>query len=251
MALNRKTSVFFLIAFFGTSIISQSQEFRIDHIVSVVSNLDQAVDHFSTKGFFIKKGKLHSNGLINAHIKFENNSSLELMSIEGEATDPMAKEYESLLKNGNGGVYLAMSGLKSDSIESLLTKLDIEYIVSKGKLWNYITFPNNSDLAHLFFIDYHFDQTHSKDVFTHNNELEKIQTVFIEGNESVIEFLKSIGLQYSGIISDPKLGIGTEFLTKTGNIIVIPLKKSKDRPRIKLIAFGNMDNTKTLRITLE
>ena len=251
MTPNYKISAFLLIIFFGSFVNSQSQEIRIDHIISVVSNLDQAVDRFSTKGFSIKKGKLHSNGLINDHIKFENNSSLELMSTEGESIDLMAKEYKSLLKNGDGGVYLAMTGLKNDSIESILTKLNMEYIVSKGKQWNYITFPNNSDLAHIFFIDYHFDQTHFKDVLTHKNGFEKINNVFIEGNEGVIDFLKSIGLQYSGIISDSEFGIGTEFLTKTGNIIVIPTKKSKNRPRIKMITFGKMDNTKTLRLTLE
>jgi hypothetical protein len=251
MILDYKISVFLLIVFFGSSFVSHGQEIRIDHVISVVSNLEQGIDSFSSKGFSVTKGKLHSNGLINAHIKFDNNSSLELMSIEGDATDLMAEEYKSLLKNGEGGVYLALSGLKHDSIESILTKLNINYIVSKGKLWSYITFPKSSDLAHVFFIDYHFDQTHSKDIFIHKNGLEKINSIFIEGNESVIEFFKNIGLKYSGKINDYEFGIGTEFLTKTGDIIVIPTGESNHRPRIKSIAFGKKDNTKTLRITLK
>ncbi len=129
--------------------------------------------------------------------------------------------------------------------------MNIKYVVSKKKLWSYITFPNNSDLAHIFFIDYHFDQTHSKDVLIHKNGFEKINSIFIEGNESVIEFLKNIGLKYSGKINDYEFGIGTEFLTKTGSIIVIPTEKSNNRLRIKFITFGKKDNTKTLRLTLE
>ena len=251
MAFHYKISVFLLMISFWSSFTGQGQEIRIDHVISVVSNLDQGMNSFSSKGFSVTKGKLHSNGLINAHIKFDNNSALELMSVEGEATDLMAEEYKDLLKNGEGGVYLALSGLKSDSIESILTKWNMNYIVSKEKLWSYITFPKSSDLAHIFFIDYHFDHTHSKDVLIHPNGLEKINSIVIEGNESVIAFFEHIGLNYSGKRIDEEFGIGTEFFTKTGNIIVIPTEGSNNRPRIRSIVFGKKDNTKTLRLPLE
>ncbi len=250
MIFNYKISVFLLVVFFGTSYHSQSQELRIDHVITLVSNLDRAMDDFSAEGFFVKPGHLHSNGLINAHIKFNNYSSFELMSIEGDATDKLAKEYESLLKNGDGGVYLALSGLKMDSLVSILSAMHVKYVVSRGKQWSYMTFPNHSELAHLFFIEYHFDQRYFKDVVDHKNGLEKINSVYIEGSVGVIEFLKGVGLQCSGLISDNEFGIGTEFLTNTGNVIVIP-KKDLNRSRIKSIVFGKKHSTKTLRLTLD
>ncbi|NNF33120.1 MAG: hypothetical protein HKN68_03380 [Saprospiraceae bacterium] len=246
-----KITSLLLILLVGFPLILQGQKARIDHVITVVSNLEKKVGDYTANGFTIRKGKLHANGLINAHIKFDNSSSFELMSIEGKATDPMALEYESLLNEGEGGVYLVMTGFKTESVISLLDKFTIEYEVIKGKLWSYVTFPSDSDLAHLFFIEYHFDQKDPQDILTHQNGIERISSVVIEGNKSVIDFLKNIGLKHSGQISDPGFGIGTEFETQTGNIIIVPQKNPNARPRVRSIILKNITGTKSIRLPLE
>ncbi|MEP5611410.1 MAG: VOC family protein [Cyclobacteriaceae bacterium] len=105
MKLKTKVIKFFFLLLIATvnPIFSQGQELRIDHVVSVVSNLGRAVDQFTKLGFSVKEGRLHQNGLLNAHVKFQNSSSVELMSLKFEAKDEVAKEYEGLLKKGING----------------------------------------------------------------------------------------------------------------------------------------------------
>lgn len=201
-------------------------------------------------GFTIKKGTLHSNGLINAHIKFENYSSLELMSIRGEPQDQMAKTYESLLKVGEGGVYLALTGLKQDSIEEVLATLDMAFLESRNSLWTYISFPDDSELAHIFFIFYHFDQSHSEKFTTHKNGFNSIQNITIEGNQNLIVLLNNLGLDSSEESANEPVTT-SRFITKTGNITVIPVKDSKSRARIKQITFATKNTSKTLTLNLE
>ena len=245
----KKVDAFILMVVFSIFHIQIfSQEIQIDHVISVVSDIDKAINYYSEKGFTIKKGRLHKNGLINGHIKFKNKTSFELMSIKGEATDKMSKDYEELLNNGEGGVYVAISGINTGVMEMKLTYLKISYNTIKGQNWNYITFPKSSSLAHFFFIESNIVVNDSIDILTHKNKSEKIQAIWIEGDDYVEYFLKGIGLKSAGIISDIDLGDGERFLTCTGDIIIIPRKSLNERPRIKSVSFEKDDNIESVKI---
>ena len=88
----------FTIFFASLTFTGLGQDIRIDHVIAVVADLDSTVIAFEELGFTVKKGRLHDNGLLNAHIKFKNNTSFELMSIKGEPTRELAREYTELLK---------------------------------------------------------------------------------------------------------------------------------------------------------
>jgi hypothetical protein len=133
------------------------QEIYIDHIIEVVNDLDKTIDEYSNKGFTIKAGKLHHNGLKNAHIKFANQSSLEIMTVVGKTKDSISMQYSKLLKEGDGLVYIGLSGISFDKLSSLLANKGYKYKYIKGKLWDYITFSETSELAPFFFIEYHFN----------------------------------------------------------------------------------------------
>ena len=224
------------------------QNIRIDHVITVVTDLDSAVKAYEELGFTIKQGRFHDNGLINAHIKFKNNTSYELMSIKGEPTDEIARKYADLLKHGKGGVFLALSGIETAEMERRLNELDIEYNTLPGKNWNYITFPQNSSLAHIFFIDYHFKTNDSKEVLTHNNFTKGIETVWLEGDEKTKHLLESLGLRPVRIRSDIKLGAGQGYRVVDGNIIILPRKNPDQRPRIKAVSFSKEDNAENIII---
>jgi len=239
-----KAISFILIAFLSSlNFIGLSQDIRIDHLITVVADLDSSVKAYEELGFTVKPGRLQANGLLNAHIKFSNNTSLELMSIKGEPTDELALEYAELLKHGEGGVYLALTGIKTAEMESKLGELTIQYNTLPGKNWDYITFPESSSLAHLFFIEYHIKTNDSKEVLAHNNSTNGIETVWIDGDEKVKHLLESLGLKPVRISSDIKLGAGQGYLVGDSNIIVIPSNNLNQRPRIKAISIRKENNT--------
>ena len=102
------------------------------------------------------------------------------MSIPGEPSDEVAKEYADLLKHGEGGVFLALSGMETAEMAIRLVELNIEYNTVPGKKWDYITFPQNSSLAHIFFIDYHIKTNDSLKVLTHENSANGIDVVWLD-----------------------------------------------------------------------
>lgn len=220
-----------------------SQDIRIDHVITVIADLDSAVKAYEELGFTVKPGRLHANSLLNAHIKFSNNTSLELMSIKGEPTDELALEYAELLKHEEGGVYLALTGIKIAEMERKLGELTIQYNTLAGKNWDYITFPESSSLAHLFFIEYHIKTNDSKELLAHNNSTNGIEAVWVEGDEKVKHLLESLGLKPVRIRSDIELGAGQGYLAGGGSIIVVPTKNPNQRPRIKAVSIRQENKT--------
>lgn len=227
---------------------SRGQEITIDHVISVHTNLDTAAERYSEMGFTIKPGRLHSNGLLNAHIKFQNNSSYELMSVVGEPMDDLARNYKALLDKGEGGVFIAISGISTDQMEVILRKLKIQYELLKGRTWNYITFDEIPSLSHLFFIESFDEVNDPPDLFMHKNNSVNIKEVVIDGDQTTISFLEGLGLIELGRISDPDFGQGIGFRTETGDITVIVSDELIDRPRIKAISFGRNDGSESIKL---
>lgn len=236
--------IFTLLSTIGILQSTYSQVLRIDHVILVDTDLNKKCNDFNEMGFSIKQGRSHENGLINAHIKFKNNSSLELMSLEGDPKDEVAKDYESLINKGVKGAYLALTGPTRSRIETLLKNLNLQYRVTAGNLWTYISFPKHSGFEHIFFIIYHFDQKKPENLAAHLNGFDKIQNVTIEGSPSLITLLESFDLIKENSSQDY-----TKFNTKTGNITINPLIHN-ERPGIKEIIFGNEFTEGTLQIKL-
>jgi len=227
-----------------------AQEIQIDHIISVFPDLDKTIRDYENIGFSVKKGFLHKNGLLNAHIKFSNNSYYELMSVQGEPKDTLAKFYKANIKNG-GGLFLAISGISTKKMESILTQLNQDFEVSRTNNWSYITFPENSDLAHIFFIEYHPKLKGDLKLPTHKNGVHKINHIVIEGNDSVAAFFKKLGLKPKDTRSYSSTESIMRFATNTGDIILLPRKKTSNRYRVKTISFGDHNGKEILKLNLQ
>lgn len=217
--------------------MSYAQSIKIDHVIALVTDLDSAVAEYERQGFTIKPGRLHKNGLINAHIKFSNGSSLEIMSLQGKAKDETAKTYEDLLKRGKCGAYLALSGISTDKCIQKLENLNLDYQVIKIKSWTYVLLP---DLPHIFFIEYHINQKNEKKFLQHANNCYKIQSIVIEGDERLIDLLHGFGLRTKRQDSESEF---TNFITKTGKIVVIQEIENRERPIIRSIRFKSKDSS--------
>ena len=204
-----------------------AQEIKVDHVIYVTENLDSTINRIQEIGFTIKKGRQHSNGILNARIKFENNSSLEFITINGTPKDDLAKEYQELITQKEGRVYIALTGIKLNLLSAKLQKSEIQHSIEVGKNWNYLTFPKGSNLALFFFIEYHTNFKSRPSLYKHKNGVTQINTIYLEDDESTIEFLKLLKIDYSDKL----------FYTPTGNIKITPLKINHKRPRIITVDF--------------
>ncbi|MDQ8200514.1 VOC family protein [Pelagicoccus enzymogenes] len=77
----------------------------LDHISTVIEDLDLAADTFLDLGFAIKPGRSDENGLHNAHIKFEDGWGIELIKPQAGASDALS-------------VYSSSTGCESPSLRS-------------------------------------------------------------------------------------------------------------------------------------
>lgn len=116
----------------------------IDHIPIVVRNLDSAANFYQQLGFALKPGRFHANGIRNQHVKFKNETELELISVS-QAVDTLSTEYYNSLKEGEGPRFF---GLFSTDIIGIAKQLDGYTNYENHKTW--ITFPP-SDPFHLLF----------------------------------------------------------------------------------------------------
>ena len=224
------------------------QEIRIDHVITVVSDLDNSIYTLEHEGFVVKQGRMHDNGLINAHVKFPNQTSYELMALAGPPTDEMSRDYQELLAEGEGGVFVALTGMDLVTISRKLSVAEIEYLTNKGPAWSYITFPKHSGIDHFFIIEYHDKTTNDNGFFSHGNNSVRIKEVMVEGGNQVLRLLECLGLNAQSSLSISNNPNQT-FLTQTGSIIVIPIENTAAKPRVKLISFSDISNKETKRVT--
>ncbi|MFV1885254.1 MAG: VOC family protein [Balneola sp.] len=195
------TSLLLLVFSNFTFAQTPQSEVSLDHVIVAVSDLGKAADTFIELGFTLKNGRLHRNGLNNKHIKFKDESSLELMTVQGEAKDDMAKAYQQFLNQGEGGIYVAFKA-PFDLVMEKADKLGISYQVSFGDPFSYLTFEDEA-LRHVFFINYGISFSDPDSITTHRNNTQGIKSVWIQSSSVFIELLISLGADFKGILRTP------------------------------------------------
>ena len=221
--------VFFCCLFLDESLCAE--EIRIDHVTVAVSNIDDASNSYKNMGFTIKPGRIHNNGLLNAHIKMLGNTAIELMSLVGIAKDEASRKYDEVLRAGEGGAYLALTGMSPEKFSALVGEVPFRHEIIKGKLWDYVIFPEGSGLEHIYLYSPNREFRDQAWVYNHPNEAKKIDKVWLEGGEKVEKLLEVLGAQYLGEITNHLGSTGKSYYTSTGNIVVVQGDSGR-RPRI-------------------
>jgi len=101
----------FLVFCCTASASAQQPVLGLDHIPVVVTDLERAKQDFVRLGFVLKPGRLHDDGLLNAHVKFANGTEIELVTPTGagtEAGDALSSQYSDWLRDGDGAVSLGL-----------------------------------------------------------------------------------------------------------------------------------------------
>lgn len=232
---------------FTLAIGVKAQDLKIDHVIISVANLENSSRVFEDLGFKVKPGTLHSNGIINKHIKFSNDSSVELISIQGIAKDLTAEKYQLMIEKGGGGTFIALEGIPFDEFSKILDRLNIRYHWQKHRLWDYITF-DSKELQHLFFIDYHHKSKENSTWLNHPNKTQAMTAIHIDQSPLLRRLLDELVI--TNDLKQSKENSNNSFFTQTGSLILL---NNKPDPilRVRSIEFTDRSSLENLILAIQ
>lgn len=212
----------------------------LDHAIVVVHDLERASSAFRSVGFRIKPGRLHPNGLLNRHIKFPDGSAIELMTLHNPAGDAMARDYENLLRVGEGGVYVALKVREIGSVEQVASSLQLDARQSSSGPWQFLSFSDQSPAAAVFFTAGGTPLNDPDSVFRHEPRVTALTEVWLEGGFELSELLLQLGARDCGTEEAPDGRIGQRWGLSRGSLVLVP-PRSGERPRLLGIVLETPD----------
>lgn len=206
--------------------VAPESKLRLDHVPIAVADLDALAETLTDGfGFSAKPGRRHANGLENLHIKFEDGSALELMTVH-EPKDDVARHYADLIEIGGGGAYLALSGLSVDDVLAAAASIEPALSATRSTAFDLASFPSGHDLESIFFIETHGPSTDGPEHVTHANGATALQGVWIavEEPQRLVDLLVELGARDCGMAGHPEhlygravgLGSGTVYVVDGG-----------------------------------
>ena len=158
----------------------QQPTLTVDHVPIAVRQLRDAEREYAALGFSIKPGRVHANGLRNAHIRFADGTALELITPERGETDAMTRDYAAFLALHEGGAYLALRAASLDSAGPAGAGIPTGPVTRYGNAFATAT-PADSSLRWLFFIEYLTPAADADALLVHHNGAQGIETVWVSG----------------------------------------------------------------------
>lgn len=192
----------------GAGAARQEPLLAVDHVPIAVRQLRDAQREYAALGFTIKPGRLHANGLRNAHIKFADGTSLELITPERGETDATTRGYAAFLAVHEGGAHLALRTASLDSSDaSIRAAIPIGPVSRYGDAFATAT-PADSSLRWLFFIAYLAPAQDADELLVHHNGALGIETVWVAGRARAGERAVRKYLRPGSVAVAPGLGDG-------------------------------------------
>lgn len=203
----------------------------IDHIPTLVENLEEATASYRRLGFSLKPGRFHENGLRNSHVKFKDGSGIELISPPSQATDELAKTYSELLPDGEGPVYISFHARDTEALTSALSKSSILFESEDG-----LTTLADPNLDFLFFVKDNRSPTDKPEHFAHPNTAVAIAEVWLSLDAPSRRSLRKLLLTLGAVESSEAVFVPTEvpaevFTVQNGRVVVVPDKRQLHKGR--------------------
>jgi len=225
------------------------ENLRLDHMNIVMKNLDKATAFFKKMGFTVKPGRLHQNSILNNFIKFQNGSSIELMTAF-RRKDELSKWYvDYIAKHSSGaGAFLCLRTDSSDElykIEKLLQLQKQPFERSDLKYANILNFNKHESLHPVFFINYKNTIIDSANFINHTNTTNSLYAVWINtaGNKNTKKnFTKLSNGNLDQIVLPGPIKFGEVLKLKTGYIYLV---QDPTTDRIAGITVTVTDKSKT------
>jgi len=212
---------------------------RLDHVILAVRDLDSLAAQFRALGFRLKDGRPHPNGLLNKHIKFRDGTEIELMTVRGEATDRMAREYQALIAEGDGGAYVALRLASLDSVEAVATRLNLGPRRSSAGPWQFLSFEPRSPLGAVFFVAGGAPAVDPDSIFVHADSAKGLFAARVEGGPELGTLLEALGAttcdRYGVVAGHP---MHTLALEGRQQLVLIPPTEQFPRPVVVTLYTG-------------
>lgn len=213
----------------GVATSRDSNLIGIDHIPTVVQNLEEATASFQRLGFSVKPGRLHGNGLRNSLVKFQDGSGIELISSPDQSADEVTRTYSNFLRDGEGPAYLSFHARDMEGLTSALGKADILF-ENKGGL---ITLADPS-LDFIFFVNDNRSPNDKPEHFAHPNTAVAMTEVQLALDARGRNSLRTLLLALGAVENNGTAGVPTDvdtaiFAVQNGQVMVVPASVSFKR----------------------
>lgn len=204
----------------------------LDHAIVVVRDLDSAQARLAPLGFRFKSGRLHADSLLNRHIKFRDGSELELMTLAGRPTSDMARDYASLLSEGEGGVYAALWTTQMDSVRTVAARLGATPRTTTIGPWEFVSLPAMRDAAAVFFGAGGTPANDPDSVLNHPNGAVGLESAWVEAGPGLEQLLRQLGGVPCERVTVPDGRSGMRWLLARGSLVIVPLRAGQRDPRL-------------------
>lgn len=200
--------------------IAPNAAVRLDHAVVLVSNLDAAASRLVPLGFRFKPGRLHSDSLLNRHIKFRDGTGLELMTVAGTPVSQMARDYAARLAAGEGGVYAALWTTNLDRVRAAAARFGEPRLTQSGP-WQFLSLPGVSDARAVFFAAGGLPVNDPDSIVAHPNGAQRLATVWLEGGPGLDSLLAALGAHACHQTRLPDGRSGTRWGLIQGSVVIV------------------------------
>jgi hypothetical protein len=205
-----------------------------------VGDLEQAKAHHQVLGFVAKPGRRHDNGLRNAHVKFADETEIELITAPA-ATDALASEYFAWLNEGDGPAFLGLYAPDDGNLVKRLAEVGLA-LDWKGGIG---TFPSSSELHRLFFAHRQHSPSDRPEHFAHINTAIGLAGVWLASTVAERQLLVALGAVAKEDSALGPFGSSSETLSLPDGEIVLAAQSVRLAPGRTIVAAtvtaGNLD----------
>lgn len=222
--------------------VSQAQEplvIGIDHIPVVVRDLDRAQADFRAMGFAIKPGRLHTDGIRNAHVKFPDGTEIELITAP-KAVDALTQEYRAEMQSGEGPVYFGLYAPDQGAVLARLRTLQIDAQKDDGM----VGFSSASPLHPLFLGQRNKAPTDKPEHFAHQNGAVRLSALWVRDTPELRNLLKGMGVTLAPIRLPGFVGVANGFRAALpeGDLYLVPsVKATVVAARVEVRKIGDVE----------
>jgi hypothetical protein len=200
----------------------------IDHIPTVVADLEEASDSYRRIGFSLKPGRPHENGLRNNHVKFKDGSGIELISVPAIPADEMTRSYSELLRGGEGPAYISFHARDTDALVAALNAARIRFGNDNGLIT-----LGDPHLSFVFFVRDNRSPTDKPEHFAHSNGAIAMTEVWLALDAPALESLRKLLLSLGSVertetVALPASALAHVFYLQNGRVVAV----SKDHQLI-------------------
>jgi catechol 2,3-dioxygenase-like lactoylglutathione lyase family enzyme len=193
----------------------------IDHIPTVVSDLEAARETYRRIGFSLKPGRPHDNGLRNSHVKFPDGSGIELLSVPVPPTDDLTASYGELLRAGEGPAYLSFHARDTEALAAALAAAEIPFADVEG-----LISLEDPCLDFIFFVSDNRSPTDRPEHFAHANGAVAMSEVWLALDAAASDCLRRLLLALGAsesreVVSAPTNTSAQVFAVQNGRVIVL------------------------------